>query len=121
MEVIGKGGGWELFVSILFYDRPVVSHVRPIDIDTAWRSTPSRPSEVTKTEENNSISTSPPIVVQSGLVRLDVDKTRSQDGNEQLVCNLLLLHPLSPSMRLCYCRPLASSSSISVNSRQRDK
>lgn len=32
MEVIGKGG-MELLVSISSYDRPVVSHVRPIDTD----------------------------------------------------------------------------------------
>lgn len=116
--MIGKGGGWGLFVAILSYT-VLLFHMLLIDIDTAWRSTTSRPSEVIKTEQKNSISTSPPIVVQSGLVRLDGDETRSQDGIEQLVCNFLPL-PLSSRLRLCYSRPFASSSSMSVKSGQRD-
>lgn len=50
MEVIGKGGGNGNYLWHFFPMTVLLFQMLSVDIDTAWRSTPSRPSEVIKTE-----------------------------------------------------------------------
>lgn len=49
MEVIGKGGMGIICVDF-FSINMLLFRMLSVDIDTAWRSTPSPPSEVIKTE-----------------------------------------------------------------------
>lgn len=49
MEVIGRGGDGNYLCRFLPMNM-LLFHMRSVDIDTAWRSTPSCPSEVIKTE-----------------------------------------------------------------------
>lgn len=50
MEVIGKGGGRGIICVDFFTMNMLLFYMLSVDIDTGWRSTPSRPSEVIKTE-----------------------------------------------------------------------
>lgn len=51
MEVIGKGGGeMGIICGNFFTINMLLFHMLSVDIDTAWRRTPSSPSGIIKTE-----------------------------------------------------------------------
>lgn len=49
MEVIGEGGDGD-YLCRFFTITVLLFHMLSVDIDTAWRRTPSPPSEVIRTE-----------------------------------------------------------------------